>query len=209
MLAVHGFGAAGVHGDGVGEHGLRPLFNAERKIEDWIVDMEVHFGVRALQLEAGFLRGQRIQHGDALAALRVHRKIARDQFHQLRRALKGIEDEYAIFIGQLETLRHQRHARALLVALLGFLLVEFLCLFHRGRSIFFDQVGVFLFPLVRSIPVHEIRGQLLPFAALLREITHAVADDLVIADQLVVTVFEDEPVVSPHAGSARLQGNGL
>ncbi len=166
--------------------------------------MEVDLGVRALQLETGSLRGQWIQHLDALAALRVHRKIARDQLHQLRRALKSIEDERPIFIGEFETFGHLGHARALLVALLGFLLVEILSFFHRGRSILIDQVGVLLFPLARGVPVHQVCGQLFPVAALLREVTHAVADDLVIADHLVGAVFQDQPMIPAHAGNARL-----
>jgi hypothetical protein len=164
--------------------------------------------VRAFDLQARLLRGQRIQHADAFAVFCVHRQIVRDQLHQFRRALKGIENEDAILIRQLQPLRHHGHARALLVALRGFLLVETFGLLHRRRSIF-DQIGVLTLPLVRGVPVHQVDGQLLPIAPLLREVTHPVAHDLVIAHHLVRTVFQDQPMIPSHAGNARLQGHWL
>ena len=59
--------------------------------------------------------------------------------------------------------------------------------------------------LLRRVPVHQVHGQLFPVAALLREVAHPLAHDLVIAHHLVGAVFQDQPMIPPHSGNARLQ----
>ena len=63
------------------------------------------------------------------------------------------------------------------------------------------------FVLARGVPVDQADGQLFPVAAALeRDVANTVADNFVLADQLVGAVFKDKAMVGGHAGHVRLEG---
>jgi len=67
LAAVDGAGVAGVDGDGVRKHGLGFVADVEREIDDRVVDVQVHLGVFAFELEVGSGRLERIENLNALA----------------------------------------------------------------------------------------------------------------------------------------------
>ena len=166
-------------------------------------------GVRAFELEAGGPAGHGIEHADAVAVARVEAHVGGGQLDNLRRAVKSVEDEDAVFIGQLEAGSNFRGAGALLVAGRGLFLVNVFGFLHgRGRNIVGRGV-VGAAPFFGGAPVDQLVGQLLPIVALLGEIADAVADDFVLAHELVAAVLEDKAMIALLAGRVGLEGQGL
>jgi len=95
----------------------------------------------------------------------------------------------------------------------GFFLVESRGLFHCIGIVAGAVIGqrcVIALPLARRVPVDQIRGQLFPCAAaLVGDVTHAIAYDLILAHELIAAIFENEPAVGVGSRRVRLEGERL
>ena len=131
----------------------------------------------------------------------VHVEVGGGEFDDFGCAVEGVEDEDAVLVGQFQARGDFRRAGLLGLADCGFFLVDFDGFFHAGGVIFGIGGGVVgLLPFAGSDPVDEVAGELFPLVALLREVANAVANNLVFADKLKGSVFEDESVVSLQTG---------
>ena len=99
LLRLGGGGVDGVDGDGVSEHRLGFIDHVEREIDDRIVDVQMDFGVSAVELEAGSGGGKRIERAEAVTGFGVHVEIDGSELDQFGCVLKGVEDKDAVLIG--------------------------------------------------------------------------------------------------------------
>ena len=155
-----------------------------------------------------FRPGQRIQGRQPLPVLLIQSQIRRHQLHQLRCALIGIQNE-------------RRHPRRAVPALsqpqasgTSSRSAPPLPLCRsprplsspatRPRSLRTGQCGSS--PISRSHPSPPGRKATPPIRpAFQRHVPHAVANHLVLANDLVVAVFQDQAVVMGQAGRIRLE----
>ena len=202
----------GVNGDGVAENvlGLVGLFvGIEAEVEGGLVDVEADFGGCAFELKEGALAAEGEDGLDAFHLDELEVAGGGFKLDELGRSLEFVEDEDAVGVGQGEAFGDFGHAVALVLALVGFFLVEGGGFLHGGGLVF-GEGGLLGLPFLRSFPVDEVGGKLFPFAATLdADVADAVADEFVFTDELEGAVFEDEAVIDLDAGDFGADGEGL
>src|SRR3569833_2407699 len=121
------------------------------------------------------------------------------EFAELRRALIGVEDKDTVLVRQFESFYHLGPARFLIVALGSLFFIELRGFFHRvgggvARSVI--GAGVVRLPSFGGVPVDQAVGQFFPLAATLHgHVAHADARYLILANNLVASVFQDEAMI--------------
>ena len=132
--------------------------------------------------------GQRVDGGAQDIRLLVVGELAAGllDFVQLRLVLKGVEQEHAAVFRQAQAGRNSAASAPLRLSAR----LRALCRVGRPREA--ERLQSSLLVFVGGVPVDQVLGDLLPFAALGAVVADAVAFNFVFRSELVSAVFEDQ-----------------